>query len=37
MEGLSANISEWISTGRADIGMVFNPAASPSIEITPVH
>ena len=37
MEGLSANISEWISTGRADIGMVFNPAASPAIEITPVH
>ena len=37
MEGLSANIVEWISTGRVDIGMVFNPAASPSVEITPVH
>jgi LysR family nitrogen assimilation transcriptional regulator len=37
MEGLSASIAEWISTGRVDIGMVFNPAPSPSIEITPVH
>jgi LysR family nitrogen assimilation transcriptional regulator len=37
MEGLSASIVEWISTGRVDIGMVFNPAPSPSIEITPVH
>jgi LysR family nitrogen assimilation transcriptional regulator len=37
MEGLSASIVEWISTGRVDIGMVFNPAPSPAIEITPVH
>jgi len=37
MEGLSASIVEWVSTGRVDIGMVFNPAPSPSIEITPVH
>jgi LysR family nitrogen assimilation transcriptional regulator len=37
MEGLSASIVEWITTGRVDIGMVFNPAPSPSIEITPVH
>jgi LysR family nitrogen assimilation transcriptional regulator len=37
MEGLSASIVEWVSTGRVDIGMVFNPAPSPAIEITPVH
>jgi LysR family nitrogen assimilation transcriptional regulator len=37
MEGLSASIVEWISTGRVDVGMVFNPAPSPAIEITPVH
>ena len=37
MEGLSASIVEWLSDGRVDIGMVFNPAPSPSIEITPVH
>jgi LysR family nitrogen assimilation transcriptional regulator len=37
MEGLSASIGEWISTGRVDIGMVFNPAPSPAVEITPVH
>jgi LysR family nitrogen assimilation transcriptional regulator len=37
MEGLSASIAEWISTGRVDVGMVFNPAPSPAIEITPVH
>jgi len=37
MEGLSASIVEWVTTGRVDIGMVFNPAPSPAIEITPVH
>jgi LysR family nitrogen assimilation transcriptional regulator len=35
MEGLSASIVEWVSTGRADIGVVFNPAASPALEIVP--
>ena len=37
MEGLSASVVEWITTGRADIGLVFNPAASPALEILPVH
>lgn len=36
MEGLSAAVVEWVSTGRADIGLVFNPAPSPAIEITPL-
>jgi LysR family nitrogen assimilation transcriptional regulator len=37
MEGLSASAIEWVSTGRADIGLVFNPAPSPALEILPVH
>jgi len=37
MEGLSASIVEWLTTGRIDIGLVFNPAPSPAIEILPLH
>lgn len=36
MEGMSASVTEWVSTGRADIGMVFNPQPAPSLEIVPV-
>jgi LysR family transcriptional regulator, nitrogen assimilation regulatory protein len=36
MEGLSAYIVEWVTTGRADIGVAFNPAPSPSIETRPL-
>ncbi len=36
MEGLSASILEWLSAGRIDIGMVFNPVPSPGIEIVPL-
>ncbi|HEX2197055.1 MAG TPA: LysR family transcriptional regulator [Burkholderiales bacterium] len=36
MEGLSAAVVEWVTTGRADIGLVFNPAPSPAIEIRPL-
>jgi LysR family transcriptional regulator, nitrogen assimilation regulatory protein len=36
MEGLSATVLEWLSTGRIDIGMAFNPAPSPGIEILPL-
>jgi LysR family transcriptional regulator, nitrogen assimilation regulatory protein len=32
-EGLSVSLVEWLSTGRADIGLLFNPA--PSIDIMP--
>lgn len=35
-EGLSAYIVEWVTTGRADIGVVFNPPASPEIERVPL-
>ncbi|MEO7009916.1 MAG: LysR substrate-binding domain-containing protein, partial [Caldimonas sp.] len=36
VEGLSAHIVEWISTGRVDLGLVHNPEANPAIETTPV-
>ena len=36
MEGMSAAILEWLSTGRIDIGMAFNPPASPAVEIRPL-
>lgn len=32
VEGLSAHIVEWISTGRVDLGLVYNPDANPAIE-----
>lgn len=36
VEGLSAHIAEWISSGRADLGLVYNPEPSPALEITPL-
>lgn len=36
VEGLSAHIVEWISTGRVDLGLVHNPGANPAIQTTPV-
>jgi LysR family transcriptional regulator, nitrogen assimilation regulatory protein len=36
MEGISVSIVEWVSSGRADIGLVFNPSPSPAIEIRPL-
>ena len=35
-EGLSTFIVEGVATGRIDIGLVFNPAPSPAIEIVPL-
>jgi LysR family nitrogen assimilation transcriptional regulator len=32
VEGLSANIQEWLSVGRVDVGLVYNPTATPAIE-----
>jgi LysR family nitrogen assimilation transcriptional regulator len=32
VEGLSAHISEWICTGRVDLGLVHNPDSNPAIE-----
>jgi LysR family nitrogen assimilation transcriptional regulator len=36
MEGLSTYVTEWVSTGRADIGLVFNAQPSPALEIVPL-
>jgi LysR family nitrogen assimilation transcriptional regulator len=36
VEGLSANIAEWIGSGRADLGLLYNPDAQPALELTPV-
>lgn len=37
VEGLSANIAEWITSGRADLGLLYNPDAQPALEITPLQ
>jgi LysR family nitrogen assimilation transcriptional regulator len=36
VEGLSAHLAEWISTGRVDIGLLHNPEPQPALETTPV-
>jgi LysR family nitrogen assimilation transcriptional regulator len=36
VEGLSAHIAEWIASGRADLGLLYNPDAQPALEITPL-
>lgn len=36
VEGLTTHIAEWIASGRVDLGLLYNPAAQPALEITPV-
>jgi LysR family nitrogen assimilation transcriptional regulator len=36
VEGLSTHLTEWIATGRVDLGLVLNPEPNPAIEVTPV-
>jgi LysR family nitrogen assimilation transcriptional regulator len=36
VEGFSTHIVEWITGGRVDLGVVYNPEAQPAIEIVPV-
>ena len=36
VEGLSTHIVEWVTTGRIDIGLVYNPEAQPGLQITPL-
>jgi LysR family nitrogen assimilation transcriptional regulator len=36
VEGFSTHLTEWIATGRVDIGLVHNPEAQPAIETTPL-
>ena len=36
VQGLSSHSSEWISTGRVGLGLLYNPQAQLALEITPV-
>ena len=36
VEGLSAHISEWLGSGRVDVGLLYNPEAQPGLEIRPL-
>lgn len=36
VEGLSTHLSEWISTGRVDLGLLHNPEPQAALEITPI-
>ena len=37
VEGLSAQIIDWLATGRVDVGLVYNAPPSPPVEIIPLH
>lgn len=36
VEGFSVNISEWLISGRMDLGLVYTPEPQPKIEVMPV-
>ncbi|MDH0496208.1 LysR family transcriptional regulator [Comamonas aquatica] len=36
VEGFSMHISEWLATGRMDLGLVYTPDPNPQIEVVPV-
>jgi len=36
VEGLSTHILEWITSGRVDVGLAYNPQAQAGLEITPL-
>jgi len=36
VEGLTTHIAEWITTGRVDLGLVYNPEAQAGLEIAPI-
>ncbi len=36
IEGMSAYIVEWLSTGRLDVGLIYDPVPNPEIETTPL-
>lgn len=36
VEGLSSHIAEWLSTGRVDLGLVYNPDAASHMTIAPL-
>lgn len=36
VEGLTTHIAEWITSGRIDLGLLYNPEAQPALQIRPV-
>ena len=36
VEGFSAHITEWLTAGRVDLALVYNPKPLPNVDITPV-
>jgi LysR family nitrogen assimilation transcriptional regulator len=36
VEGLTVHILEWLSLGRVDVGLVYNPPPSPAVELQPL-
>ena len=36
VEGLTTHIAEWITTGRVDIGLLYNPEAQSGLDIAPI-
>lgn len=36
VEGLSTHIAEWLTSGRIDLGLVFNPEPQAAVEVTPL-
>jgi LysR family nitrogen assimilation transcriptional regulator len=36
VEGLTSHIAEWITSGRADLGLLYNPEPTPALEIAPL-
>src|SRR5438445_13185068 len=36
VEGLSTHIVEWVTTGRVDVALVYNPEAQPGLDIAPL-
>jgi len=36
MEGFSANIAEWLGSGRIDLGLIYMPEPQPQIEVQPL-
>lgn len=37
IEGFSAHITEWLVSGRVDLGLVYNPEPLPSLDIRPLR
>lgn len=36
VEGLTVHILEWLTLGRVDVGLVYNPPPSPAVELRPL-